>query len=121
MSETFDAPEQPPGVTQGPGKAREGESFQAFRVLSYPTATDRTAKTNGRSCYVMTEKETRETGARRSTRAVAAPLDVVEVTLRAGHFRVWTAEGRCAITDSQGLIGLDLAIRSGIAVVRPSP
>jgi len=114
-------PEQPSGVTRVPGDTRDSGPFLAFRVLSYPTSADRAAKTNGRLRYVLTERETREVGARRSTRAVAAPLKVVEVALRAGHFRVWTAEGRCGITEARGIIGLDLAIRTGIAVVRPSP
>ena len=113
---------EPPSddVTRVPGDTGDSGPFRAFRVLSYPTNADRAGKTNGRPHYVMTERETRETGGRRSTPQVAAPLEVVEVALRAGHFRVWTAEGRCGITDARGIIGLDLAIRVGIAVVRRS-
>ncbi len=100
------------------GEIEETGPFKAFRVTFYPTHADRAAKTNGTARYALTQREIGGTRTRGQTGGGAVPPEVVEVTLKAGHFRVRTPEGNCGITDADGIIGLDKAIQRGIAVIR---
>jgi len=103
---------------QAAGVIKETGPFRAFRVTFYPTHADRAAKTNGTARYALTQREIGGTRTRGQTRGGAVPPEVVEVTLKAGHFRVRTPEGNCGITDADGIIGLDKALQRGIAVIR---
>ena len=89
--------------------------FQAFRVLSYPTAGDRDRKTNGRVRYALTATEGRGRDA-----AALAPARV-QVVLRAGCFKVTTPEGSSGILSAGGIMGLDRALDLGIAFLRELP
>ena len=89
--------------------------FQAFRVLSYPTAGDRDRKTNGRVRYALTATEGRGRDA-----SALAPAGA-QVTLRAGCLKVTTPEGSSGILSAAGIISLDRALRQGIAVLRAPP